>query len=293
MRTTKRFTASLLNRWKREGRGTGTFEDYQAWHRVSRSDPSSRGTSYIINYRKRQVHLLSRQEHDIFIFCIQIPNLVDMREQYPLNINEGEHEINDYYSESIVGSFPGTLEISTRIGFRHPKVDADNLWVMTTDMLLLLNDESSGKDYLLAVSVKTNEVLTNRNKELLSIEKEYWNARGVDWLLVTPRDYSTSVINWGRTAFNYFDDDIDHSDLLKIRDNFNKLVDKTHFDILLSLNEKSIDDNINSALWTAIWKGYIPLKISEPYVLHCKPEFINVKDFYGENPIIARRTSWI
>ncbi len=62
MRTEKRFTPKVLERFRREGRGTGTYSDYTPWHRVSRGDPSSKGRSHLIVWMDRQRELLSDQE---------------------------------------------------------------------------------------------------------------------------------------------------------------------------------------------------------------------------------------
>ena len=38
MRTTKRFTALVLARFHKQGRGKGTFKRYSAWHQVTRGE---------------------------------------------------------------------------------------------------------------------------------------------------------------------------------------------------------------------------------------------------------------
>ena len=62
MRTTKRFTPAVLDRFKREGRGTGIFQDYIPWHKVSRGDPASSGRSHLVIWRSRLRELLSDGE---------------------------------------------------------------------------------------------------------------------------------------------------------------------------------------------------------------------------------------
>lgn len=62
MRTTKRFTPHVLDRFRKLGRGTGTYQNYIPWQRVGRSDPSSMGRSHLQMWNGRQRELLSDQE---------------------------------------------------------------------------------------------------------------------------------------------------------------------------------------------------------------------------------------
>lgn len=292
MRTRKRFSGPLLERWVKEGRGRGTFDSYQPWHQVSRSDPSSHGTSYIVNFRGRQVHLLSRQEHDAFIFCLQLPNLIDIREQFPLKLNSDVHERNDYLHKQSVINYPGTVEISRMLKYKHPKVDKLNQWIMTTDFLLYINDKKTETKRLVAVAVKSDAEISDRAWKLLHIERMYWHARGVEWLLITPRTYCKDVIKYGRKYFNYHDDNVNANDLIKIRKRYFELRDKSHYEILEKLIEENNFNNLNSVIWTAIWKGIVPLRLNKPFVLHSKPEFVLDGDFLLHNPISAGRSSW-
>ena len=117
MRKGLRFTPARLEKWCDAGRGTGTGADYQPWHQVTRSDPGSRGRSHLINWRfGRLHHLLSDQEMVAFAFASMLPNLVDLREQYPLAHEVGEPEIAAYQSSSSVLAAEGTLQISEDLG---------------------------------------------------------------------------------------------------------------------------------------------------------------------------------
>ena len=64
---------------------------------------------------------------------------------------------------------------------------------MTTDFLLVLQTPSKNLE-LLAVAFKPKADLSNRRtRELLNIEREYWLARGVTWLLITPELFDKQV----------------------------------------------------------------------------------------------------
>ena len=196
MRKTKRFTPDLFNRYEGLGRGTGTFEQYIPFHRVGRSDPSSRGRSHLQRWRGRVHKLLSDGELVTFLFATMLPNIVDIREQFPLKFQYSQHELPDYDIYGSEDLFEGTEQISKSLKIKHPKVNVNGKstkWPMTTDLLLTLKNDD-GQLYLLAVSCKPkNLVLKERNKQLLQIERDYWKVRGVDWLLITPELYDYNV----------------------------------------------------------------------------------------------------
>jgi hypothetical protein len=81
MRTTKRFTPNVLIRYRKLNRGTGIFQNYIPWHRVGRSDPSSRGRSHLQMWNGRQRELLSDQEWVGFFFSTLVRDVNDIREQ--------------------------------------------------------------------------------------------------------------------------------------------------------------------------------------------------------------------
>jgi hypothetical protein len=121
MRTTKRFTPSVFDRFTRQGRGEGTYANYQAWHQVTRGDPSSRGRSHITNFREQQFDLLSDKEIHVFLFSSMLQNLDDIRVQFPLSLEENPHELAAYDIQHR-SRHPGTLEIAKQLNIRHPRV---------------------------------------------------------------------------------------------------------------------------------------------------------------------------
>lgn len=197
MRTIKRFTPTLLARFTREGRGTGTYLDYIPWHRVGRGDPASLGRSHLMMWRGRQLELLSDGEWVAVLFSTMLPDLLDVREQFKLSLEASTHELASYdYRFGGHKTYPGTREIAKQLGIKHPMVHGDGLsdfWTMTTDQLLLLG-ETGGQPSLLAIARKPNaDELSKRDRQKLLIEKEYWSARGVCWLLLTPDVFEESV----------------------------------------------------------------------------------------------------
>jgi len=155
------------------------------------------------------------QEMVAFCFATMLPNLVDLREQYPLSLEAGAPEITACQFTPDGPDAPGTLQIATEFGYKYPVVRKNGIvapWVMTTDLLLTLQSPACGYE-LLAVSVKHDSELCNpRTIELLRIEREYWRRQDVFWLLVSPSLYHSAVANSMRVGMPWAVDEAQISD---------------------------------------------------------------------------------
>ena len=149
-------------RYLKEGRGQGTGKSYKPWILIH--DFPSRGISARIPGRTtgRIHHLLSRNEEFYFYILDADPDVLDIREQFPLRLSE-------------------TMEIARRLNIRHPWKN-NFPFVMTTDFLITKSDG------LHARTVKQSDELDNpRVIEKFSIEHAYWSSKDVDWKIVTER----------------------------------------------------------------------------------------------------------
>jgi hypothetical protein len=298
MRTTKRFTPTVLARFLKIGRGTGTFENYIPWHRVGRSDPSSCGRSHLQMWHGRQRELLSDGEWVGLFFAVSMKNLVDLTEQFPLSLEGGQHEMAAYRADTPPSRHPGTLKIAKRLGYKHPKTNEkgqSSEWVMTTDFLLVIQ-LSSQKLELLAVAFKPSADLKNkRAKELLNIEREYWLARGVTWLLITPELFDQRVALRLRDTMPWaLGIAISENDLLIAA---TMTYDLQGHSLTFVLNQLSAqfedDDYAKRALWQSVWSGKIPLDLRRGWRPHLPVALLPEAEFLSLNPIDSRRSSWI
>jgi hypothetical protein len=107
-------------RYLKEARGQGTGADYKPWIYIH--DFPSRGVSARIpgGTTGRIHHLLSRQEEYYFYILDADPDVLDIREQFPLRLTE-------------------TMEIARRLNVKHPW-KGDFPFVMTTDFLVTRPD---------------------------------------------------------------------------------------------------------------------------------------------------------
>ncbi len=172
-----------IQRFIKEGRGQGTGKDYIPW--IKTSDYSSKGRSTRIHGIKtyRIHHLHSDNQLRAFLIFENSDNVIDIRESYPLlRVME---------------------VIDDKDGLRFDKfTDNDgNPLVICTNFLLTIRD-GTGEEKLIARSVKNTSELTKKiTLEKLEIERRYWEARGVDWQIVTEKQLPRQLcknIEWCR-----------------------------------------------------------------------------------------------
>lgn len=297
MRTTKRFTPAVLERFRREGRGIGIYQDYIPWHRVSRSDPASQGRSHLVMWHGRQRELLSDEEWVALLFSTMLPNVADIREQFPLALESNHHELEAYYPGAFIQYFPGTQAMATQLGYKHPMTYGNGQrapWVMTTDLLLTLKNPRGRLD-LLAVACKPASELTHkRTKQLLEIEKAYWQARGVPWLLITPDLYDKLV---GLTLRNVLPwslgEPVPQGSLDSANSIFRSCYGHSLTHILLELEPILGDMNhAQLAFWQGVWFGQIPIDLRRGWRPHIPPLLLSTDEFTAQNPVAMRRSAW-
>ncbi len=297
MRTTKRFTPTVLARFVRQGRGRGTFNNYIPWHRVGRGDPSSMGRSHLQMWEGRQREVLSDGEWVGLFFAVSVHGLLDVTEQFPLSQDKSTHEASRYRADVPPQSFPGTIDLAKKLNIKHPKTNEQGKsdeWVMTTDFLLVLNQPSE-KLELLAVAFKPKGGLKKRAKELLNLEREYWLARGVAWLLITPELYDMRVALRLRDTMPWaLENLLPEKDLLAAVPLACANQGRSITHVLSVLAEHFGDgEYAKRAFWQAVWCGKIPLDLRRSWRPHVPITLLSDEEFIGLNPIASRRSSWI
>lgn len=151
-------------RYLAEGRGQGTGSDYKPWLTIH-SFPSTGMVSRIKGRTTGRIHhLLSRNEEYYFLLLDFSPDVLDIREQFPLVLTD-------------------TLLIARSMGIRHPRYPGCSFpSVMTTDFLITKNDGFHAR------TVKLSKELDNpRTVQKFAIERDYWKSKGIDWAIVTEK----------------------------------------------------------------------------------------------------------
>ena len=164
----------------KEERGKGTLANYRPW--IKAREINSIGTAHnIIDWKHgRTIELLSDGEAWLYYILRWDDDVIDIREQYPLDLEE-------------------TNSIADQAHLMRVNNGEDN---MTTDLLVTMRD-GSYKAYSLKAS--KSELDIPRNIEKLWIEKCYWNEMGVPWKQLFKEDLDRNYADNIRLCVQYYD----------------------------------------------------------------------------------------
>lgn len=297
MRKEKRFTPKLLKRYELEGRGVGIRTNYIPWHRVSRSDPSSRGRSHLQRVGDRQIELLSDVELLFLLFSKMLPNLEDCREQFPLAIDQKSHELSLYSIHAPEGNFKGTSQVANDLKIKHPICRDEKeivIWTMTTDLLLTFKD-SNNRFEMLALSIKKTNDLSKREKQKLAIERQYWVSRNVQWLLLTPNLCHPLIIDLLSTTRGWGLSEPVSPNLISLALIYSATWEGRSLTFALRHLEQLVGDFslAQNIFWQAVWNGHLRLDLRRGWRPHEPLRFLCSSEFITLNPVAMRRTAWI
>ena len=153
-------------RKEKEGYGCGKGASYVPYIKVGEFGSYGTASAPIDWKTGRLVHLFSQAEAMEWHILRWDDNISDIREQYPLNLDE-------------------TTAIAKRLSVRPPN---NGRSPMTSDFLVTWKDF---KESVISVKASRDSLDDNRTLEKLFIEKEYWNRRGVPFELVFKTDLNT------------------------------------------------------------------------------------------------------
>lgn len=286
----------MLRRFAAEGRGLGTYGNYTPWHQVSRAEPASHGRSHVLTWYRthRQHHLLSDVERDTFLFVAMLAD--DIREQFPLRLEDGPPEYSAYDATCSDRTCPGTLHLFDEAGVRAPRVNGDGEsahWVLSTDLVVRPRLTPTT---LIPVSVKFDSRFKRpRTRELLLMESSYWQARGYRSLLISTAEYDRRVANTLRVtqpwAMNLeFRPNLDSFDLALL---LQRVAGRT-VETALRLTASTFalpPMQAQCVFWQAVWAGRLPLDLSILGWPTSIVKFIPNAIFWLQNPIAARRSA--
>lgn len=165
-----RSTSESIAKRIAEGCGQGMGYNYRPWLEVQ--DFPSQGVIHRpLGLKTGRIHhLFSALEFKVFLIYDVTSCILDIREQFPLLPLEE------------------TLEISKKIGIKHPTDPATGYpVVMTTDFLLKLRHRREVIFHARTVKYRT-DLDNQRVKEKFRIERLYWLRRDIDWGYVTEED---------------------------------------------------------------------------------------------------------
>ena len=165
---------------QREKRGEGSGLTYKPY--IQGREFNSQGTcSTPVDWKTgRTVELLSQGEKAVWHILRWDDNVIDIREQFPLDLSK-------------------TTALAEDLGIRHPK---DTKTRMTTDFLVTMKNGT-----LLAVSVKNDErdLQNKRTTEKLYLEMKYWKNKGVSFAVVLKSKVNMTAVNNIRIVTEFYD----------------------------------------------------------------------------------------
>jgi hypothetical protein len=158
-----------------EGRGQGRGAAYKPWIEIHDFASCGQANRVKSSLHGRTCHLHSQLETDWFYVFHAIPNLKDLREQYPLELDE-------------------TMGISNELDIKHPTdPKSQEPCVVTTDFLLTINDGFREADVAIAIKPSA-DLASQRVLEKLEIERVYWSARKINWRILTERELPRALV---------------------------------------------------------------------------------------------------
>jgi len=305
MRKKKPFTPERLMRWRNQGRGTGTQSSYTPWHQVTRDDPSSRGRSHLVPWHRfnRLHHLLSDLELVGMAFGSMLPDLEDLREQFPLATKSSRHELLAYQTAGMpefLPHCPGSLALASDLNIAHPVVRGEAgiaPWVLTTD-LLITRRVANRQRQLLAVSLKyLDETLNSRQLDLLRLEREYWTRRGVRWLFITPRVFHPSVARALRLGMPWAmgQSPVPAEVIAYCAAHATSWHLLSQLQVLCRLAERlrvSMHD-AQCVFWQSVWAGALPIDLTWAGRISDSVRILDPDEFWSQNPIVSGRSAWL
>jgi TnsA endonuclease N terminal/TnsA endonuclease C terminal len=168
-----------------EGRGKGDLNNYLPWLTIQ--DVPSEGRSHRPKGWKtnRKHELLSDLELNYFYYLEWSNNVIDIKEQYPLDRED-------------------TLKISADKHIPHPFENSTQTpIVMTTDFLIT---SRIGKEiFHVARSIKPSEKLEDPGVlGKLEIERQFWEDKGVQWTIIDEKVISKQFAKNMKYIHEYF-----------------------------------------------------------------------------------------
>jgi hypothetical protein len=190
------WTEKKIDKYYKEGRGSGELSGYKPWLTIQ--DVPSKGRSHRPKgWKTGRIHqLLSDLEFNYFCLLEWADDVLDIREQFPLN-----REL--------------TIKIAESIGIKHPTdPKTQTPIIMTTDFFITVRRKDEVV-YLARTLKHVKELNDDSVIDKFEIERAYWEEQGVSWAIVSEKQInSTTVENIKWIHKSFFDHEENEKDLI-------------------------------------------------------------------------------
>lgn len=194
-------------RFLKEGRGQGEGKDYKPWLTVQ--DFPSKGRCHrIFGWKTGRIHHLFTDSEARFFYLLEWEDsVIDIREHFPLL------DYEDWVQDREDLRFDLFTDKKSGIPY-----------VISTSFLITVKTQDGNVRYL-ARSIKgASELEKKISLERLEIERRYWEAREIDWGIVTNKDIPVTRaknIEWIHSArYAYADAGLSEGDLAELVEAF-------------------------------------------------------------------------
>ncbi|OSX93868.1 hypothetical protein BTJ45_01932 [Bacillus mycoides] len=238
------WTEAKIARYLKEGRGQGELSSYKPWLTIQ-DVPSSGRVHRVMGWKtEREHHFLSDMEFNYFCLCDWAENVIDIREQFPL-----DREI--------------TLKIADKLNIKHP-VDKQTSIVMTTDFFLTVRDDK-GIAYKARTIKGSNDLNNTRIIEKFEIERVYWEEQGIEWGIVTELEYPNVLL--GNLRFLHQNYEVDNEELALFLSEWENFVGKLLSNLKLFDAKYNFEDGTGISLFKyALAKRLLKIDMTKPIV---------------------------
>ncbi len=239
-----------FKRYIKEGRGQGEGKGYKPWLSIQDFPSKGRATRVLGLSSKRMHSFFSDIETKCFYLYDWNPNIIDVREHYPLleieDVIKDKRDINFNIFKDKETGYP---------------------YVLTTTFILTVKDRDGNKK-LIARSVKSSSELDKKTTmEKLEIERRYWTSKNINWGIITQKDIPSEKvknIEWVHSSLhNYEDFNLTEKEMVELSSSFLDAAENS--DKALRVFTKEFDMRTNQKLGTGlyIFKYLIAARIIE------------------------------
>lgn len=229
-----------------QGRGNGIGADYKSWLNIQ-DFPSMGRVSRVFGWKTRRIHHLFTDIQTRYFYLLEWEDcVVDIREHFPLlDTNEVIKEKDDL-----------DFALFTDRESKTP-------YVISTTFLITVKDKS-GIGYI-ARSIKAAAELEKKSSlEKAEIERRYWEAKEIDWGIVTQKDIPVTIaknIEWIHSSlYDYKERGFSEEDIIFMSSNLMDLIYKRNQTIKDIITAFERDYNYEAGTGLYIFKYLIASK---------------------------------
>lgn len=270
------WSVEKYNRFIKEGRGTGRGKDYKPWLTIQ-DFPSLGLSTRIMGYKTHRMHhFFTKLQLKYFYLLEWNQDIVDIREHFPLlDFREVVHQTSDLNNKLFTDKESGIP------------------YVISTTFLITFKNQT-GKLEMAARSIKGASELDRKSSlERLEMERRYWNAKGINWGIVTNKDISdvrVKNIEWLHSVMTDEFGNIQKHEIEKLANGLLERIVGSSKPIRKLISQYEKDYSLEKGTGIILYKnliinGKIIVNMNEPIDLNMKSDKIDFAEQFVEEGV--------